>query len=1453
MPLVLSALKGKPNFSTSVRLLRILYTLLRRHLTLLPKECGMALDILTQLLDQDTAIWKRALCMEVFRGIFSEHGLIRRIYALFDAKEGEKDIFKTLSATFVRLSTEKPAVIGLGHQSSMPIADQGNNGGSSDQAMLEAGGMTGIISGSVASESSINIGISVKWSSIRAPCIDQLDKTDPPFIPESYIYSLILACISSLSDGLAKFVLPLTVPGDAKPRRKVSRHEAESPKSTHLEAGGASPKSRLERSASFKKNPVPLNPLELEDHPLHKEIMICSSIVDECWPAILATCSTFLFAALDSEYYHGLVRAFQRFAHVAGLLQLATPRDAFLTTLGKSAVPPNVLTACLNNQGRPQTPGNTQEGQSSVLSNAKGLLSVEGLTPASPSNEKQRQPSFDVSAATLNTRNLLCLRALLNLGIALGPTLSSSWSIILETLQQADLVLFSTGKTPGRTPSIGRGQDPGNDSEANALMANFGNEVRSVETAAARLIESTIDFPNEPFVEVVEAMCNLLEATATSKPSMSGSQTPTKSDESPALSPRGHRRVFSFSSQAAAGSNQESLFALAKLGEMATTNIERMMSYPPEATGWGTLLHQLIKTLDAPSMTAPVRIKAAETIAQLMFDSAREASSLESKERGPIQLRLLGALRDAILPLQIHGRGLSVASHATDADIHRIILEGLRGILETCGESLVDGWDIAFDIIVSVFISSDSVAEEPRASTLATRSTKLVRSSFGSLQLICSDFLASLPHSCFLILVDTLYKFSSQDDDLNIALTTVTFFWALSDFLSTKAKSLEITAQLMEDAQSSDLSRIAADESNKSSSGALWMMLLLRLTSVSADERLELRNSAIQTLLRIFDAYGDRLSPEAWSTCIESVVFKLLASIREVLSNNNKNEVESGEREEWNGTAVVVLDGISTLLANYIDVLTSHSAFDQLWRELLGHLAALLDFHVLSINTATFKSLRHVLSQTGEGDKPSLSPKTVEFAWDLWSRGIPTSKVTSKKDDDNQECLIAYVSALQEVYRLVQPNLTVDRVERILELLGQTIQEATAGGYVTDVENVTRLQSQVLSAVEMIRMDIKGVPSVMITNISRFAIFAYDVDHSTKPSPRKTFVALSKASVKLLQKFILEHGKDKDIFASSAFTSALNAINAPISLKYEFPVVTKSDQPWRVATTSALTILDFTLPKLNEFDLPKDNLQSIWAVVVKISNGILSADCDAAPSNTNIASDEEFDIQSFKSLRDLIIPALGQAKIAEKTRKIFAENLFRTSIIHEPTSTDHEIINGGNEAGLSALYEPRSGRTLSVPAARRTKIAYVAFEELFSLVSLGDTTVEKTKSTTKSAAGSESNATLRNKLAATVAPLVILRCALTLRAYVADQPLRGKMPQPLSQKKELVWTLERLVDLKSINEAIPDLQGAKSESRKHLLRLYPLLVRGLAVGGDEKVQRLLRNGLEVIGGELGIL
>ncbi|KAI1436523.1 hypothetical protein GGR50DRAFT_650672 [Xylaria sp. CBS 124048] len=1493
MPFIIKSLDERPNFATSVRLVRILYTLLKKHLSILPVEGADALDVLTQLLDQDTVMWRRALCMEVFRGIFAEPALLRRIFTLYDAKGGERNVLKKLTATFVRISTEKPAVIGLGLYSTIPVADPyASVGGSSNQAILESSGVTGIIGGSV--NEGQNTGISSQWSTVRVACIDQLDKIEPPPIPESYTYALTLSCITSLSEGLAKFILPLTVPGDSRSRRRGAKHpdiRRDSPAPT--EAGNAEGSrlvaernistTSLERTPSFKKNPVPVNPLLLKDHPLYADVKTCADIIEECWPAILATCSTFLYAALDSEYYHGLVRAFQKFAHVAGLLQLITPRDAFLTTLGKAAVPPNVFTACLNaGSSKPGPPSPVAETPTTLLNNARGLLSVENLvTPVGAAGERQRQASFEASTVpqTLNTRNLLCMRALLNLGIALGPTLGVSWSIILETLQQADFVLFTNGKAAGKTPIVSKMPDSKAEAEAAGLFASFSTEVKAVETAASRLLESTVDFPNNAFVEIATAICHLLEKQPEPKLLESSIQSQSPSVRVP--SPAGrrtpttqHRRPAGPAIMIPTGPHQQDQFVLAKIGDLAIINLDRLLQYPPDISGWNRLISEVIKVLGSSTTSPPVRARAAEILVRLMLDAAKAVRGQNDEMRAAVQLRILGSLRASLDPLQEEDRVASVTTNATDIEIHKIILEGLKGLLDECGETLLRGWDIIFEVIGTIFIPRTPDHDNISAiQELTTRSPRLIRFAFGSLQLVCSDFLASLPKSCFLILVDTLYKFCSQDDDLNIALTTVTFFWDLSNFLSRKNKALPITADLVGDFDDTSLVEKASLAENTASDAALWMLLLIRLTTVTTNERLDLRNSAIQTLLRIFDAYGDHLTPEAWSVCIKVVVFRLLSSLETELRTLGNAAHDDKTRQDWHGTAVVVLNGISSLLSNYLDVLTAHPTFNSYWQQLLVHFASLLDLQVLDINTATFKALTQMLSHSQSGPKQNFNKTTIDLAWDLWARGIPIAGAEAlDKTPDNQGCLLAYVAALRDVYRLIQDDLSVERIRRMLTLLREVMEMATPGAFIADIDHATPLQSQVLDVLKMLRTDVPGAPSAVITQISDLVSLAFTDGGNAatqRNAQKRTYVAMSKASMAILQSLIQSHAQDSDIYVNGALLTSLTALSKPIVFKYQFPIITKSEQPWKQATKSAIAILDATMNQLVSLDIPRGILQEIWHMIVVITNGVTSADCEAPPDRVNISEDEEFDISSFKQLRELIIPALGAEVVPDNTRKLFTENLFRMSIIHAPAPDESALVYGGEVVGrnsmapggpaASNLYKVRRGRTIDPPPSKRSKMSYVCLNELFSLVTSQDeetsTPPQPPRREFSPPRPSEPPRIQRIRLARTAAPYLILRAALTLRTYVADQPLRGRMPQPLSQRAELAWVLEKLVRLRSEPEAIPDTPNIDSEKMKHLIRLYPLIVNAVrvsAVSDDAKISGLLTDALEGVGEVLGV-
>lgn len=639
---------------------------------------------------------------------------------------------------------------------------------------------------------------------------------------------------------------------------------------------------------------------------------------------------------------------------------------------------------------------------------------------------------------------------------------------------------------------------------------------------------------------------------------------------------------------------------------------------------------------------------------------------------------------------------------------------------------------------------------------------------------------------------------------------------------------------------------------------------------------------AVQTLLRIFDAYGDNLDSDAWHTCVKHVIFLLLSSIEEELEISERDETGDDERKAWHGTSVLVLNGISELLASYLEVLAKHPSFNALWQDLVGHFTRLLDFDVLDINTATFKALGSILNH-GQRDGTSVvafDKETITSVWKLWSRRIPVPQDGRGRPEnaDNQDCLIAYVGASHDVYRLVEADLTVEHVDRMLTLFRETLQRATvAGAYVSDAERATKLQDQVLDAIKVIRTDLAGVPAVMISQVAELVRLPFHEDVAAQAkqdtdSSKRTFVAMSKASMEILRDLILRNSADPDMYSKGAVSSALSALAQPITSKYGFSVtVTRSVQPWRLATEVTLAVLEAVLPKLRTLHgIPRATVQEIWETTVQIADGIVSADAAAAPPTANIANDESFDMGAFRTLRNLITPSLGAEMIPDKTRQSYAESLFRTSIIHAPPPSEQASLvygvgNSHGGSGLAALYESRPGRTVDPAPTRRAKMSYVCLNELFALIAVQDEAGRSGREGQGSPGdgGEEeeeeeedkSQQALRVGMARVAAPFVILRAGLTLRAFIADQPLRGRMPQPLSQRRELLHVLRALVDLRSRSEAIPDSPNVDSESRKHLLRLYPLLVQTVRVAGaagDEDVLAVGTEALSVVGSELGV-
>lgn len=630
--------------------------------------------------------------------------------------------------------------------------------------------------------------------------------------------------------------------------------------------------------------------------------------------------------------------------------------------------------------------------------------------------------------------------------------------------------------------------------------------------------------------------------------------------------------------------------------------------------------------------------------------------------------------------------------------------------------------------------------------------------------------------------------------------------------------------------------------------------------------------------------------------CIRAVIFKLLSSTEEQLRRTSEKGAGTTTVAEWNETAVVIINGVSELLANYLESLVPHEVFPSLWQDLLDHFATMLDFKALDVNTAVFGSLTSILSKSDGRARRSFNKQAVGLAWKLWSRGVPATEPArdAVKVEDNQKCLVSWVNAFLEIERLMRADMSLETIRQMLRLLRDAMIWASPGSYANDIEYMTPLQSQVLEVLKIVRTDIHGAPSAVILLLADFASMAFDLPEPSAQQKR-TFVAMSKASMPILHYHVTQNASEADIFSSGAFSAALTALAKPIALKYRFRITTKSIQPWKESVNATLAILEITLPHLKEKTVPKKAFEDAWDAVVAVSNGIIRADLDeVAVDDSSIATDQQFDISAFRKLRELIIPSLGSGAVAERTRKAYAEGLFRISIVHPLAAADAALIYGPSRTGdgeigeigeigetvvaadLSKLYKAGGGQTIDPPPTKRADMSYVCLDELFALVEAHEDasgkpsivvlpptprapptamTLAPVSMAGKMETAAESEHALHVRLAQTAARYLVLRCALTIRAYVSDQPLRGHMPQPLSQRRELYRMLRQLVDLKSEPGAIPDLEGVESDTRKHLLRLYPLLIKAVQVAGtagDGKTLELAGEALEAVGSELGV-
>ncbi|TKA41652.1 hypothetical protein B0A54_06540 [Friedmanniomyces endolithicus] len=1238
LPAVTRPLCDRLSFALTIRSLRVMDMLLCRYFTRFKGEFEVVLGLLTQNLDLDTAApWRRAVAMEVIRSFFANSGCIIDAYVAYDYADDGKAVVQDLMSAFVRLSTEKPAAIGLGPQSSIPLGPGSRDSGSEQATVEAAGGMASVISSALGVTEASTAGISSQWSLPRTPCLDQLDKVEAPLLPETLV-------------------------------------------------------------------------------------------------------------------------------------------------------------------------------SQTSMSSADRRSSVEPVRPM------------------LSTRNLLALRALLNLAIALGPTMDTAFAVVVDALKQADLILSSSATQQAmRQGAHQKGVDPP------AAFQVFSAEVNAVEAAASRLLESTAEYPNEAFLAVLKSFIRLLGAKPTDLPG-----SPTSGPSSPPATPRLKERTFSGlpgMSTFAEMQARDYQFVVPKLGTLGRLNVARFIAYDPWDSGWTLLIDELAKVACAGPKPREARRAATDVLCSLAAETVYGALPEDEAVRSLVQRRAFAVLLQTVDGIYSEDGELT----SVDLEMQGRVLEVLRSILERCGESLKAGWMKILAVICSAFERTDS---DPMVSQqgFETRidwdhisndlvSVQIGRSAFTALQLVCSDFLAALPEGVIPSLTELLFRFIGQRDDLNMALTTVTIVMAVAERLISAGAIEDVDSffQTMEDVTSlSDRPQLSHETGS-----AQLVLLLTHLRSAVRETQKEVRNAALLTLCSILNTHGDQLPPNAWDFLLRSVVLNTLSDDAQRYVHKGASLEKALHKTPPAETAmsVNIISSISGLVAQHIRTIEQISKLPSLWEMFLNKLEAYLNFQSHSLSEAVYTAMSKILVHVGEPTSIWTTP--VYRAFSMWLKRLPEGPADSDRDD-NQGAYTAYVGAGQELYRLAKQTMGSPQTHKMIDNIYHCVAQSTGPSHGADTNSLSALQSKALDLLKNIRTDQATLPTSLTMAAAHLAVLHHKQAGTTGIKSGPTFVAVASEAIDWLAVLIRTHTADVETVDSGAVLSAICTLRQIVESKYDVPAKCKGTALWRKASSAALNLSQHVLGLPELLELDNTVKSSLWAEYAGIAAAIVKGNGVANVAyEDEVRGDELADIDSFQTLRAVLVPRIGSPSLPDSIRHAYCHSVFDASIVHR--AEPGEVPDIG-ESRLKDLQRIRRGRARRVPYSRRERMSYVCFEELLALSSsLESGTIEQLK------------------LAQAAAPLLVLRLAIPIRAYIADHPLRCKRPQPLSELEELLFCFDRIKSLRLHPKALAADPEAKDRigSTAHLHFLYPLLAKAIGIAGDswsgtQEVHQPLQSVLQTI-------
>lgn len=1434
-PLLIKSLSEPPAFPIHLRLMRLLFLLLRQFSSDLVLEVEILLSILLRTINpsaQELAahggspslLWQQVLALEVLRSLCSDDVFLRNLWLWYDSGSTDTSASEPTKATIPVFSKLVETLQNVLVQGEIMFAQEPSMHNTTDDSQVPhsprksrvrpstdrsfsglyeaaAGVASAAMSGMIGSSANTGTETLSSTSSPAIQIIDQLDKTEAPVVaspalPKTYPQLLALQSCHLLTQSMALYALPLYS------RFVNARNKQSAP----------APPAMQDADIAALTNPAERDGLRLTKAMLRSSALPLSQVLAQ-----------HLRIKCNDSIFEETLLALRNLTNVTGALDLVQERDVVITRFITLAVP------------------GWDAGAPSVMLHS-------------------------TSDTTLSTRNLACLKAYVQVAYYLSGALGPFWHPVLSGLCTAQASLVSLSTSTGSKDETGKDEDADTSRNGRATLSTLTHaSMVSLDTRSGRsqlqllnvadlqpsrlqahiqnVFENTASLDDSAFVHFISSLCRLSGEMLLAAQMIPRSAAASNSGPASPRASEIKGRPSSSRDEAATA-----FYPISCLDLVASLNTTRLCRLPADQ-GWQAVTTNLIEALSSPRLPPNWRAQASQALNKIAFGTMSEAAeNPDHHEKLRLQKQALQILSNAGI---LDGRRAA----PVDVELRTSSVEHLNKILETFGHSLGCGWETIFDICSATCKEDKRNADTVLGSSASVQKVQLtlVKAGFSCLQLVCSDFLSALDAEQIGRCCGCLNDFGSQDLDVNVALTANGCLWGVTAEMAARAKT-----------KSTDPNAAYVDTETQ----PLWLLLLQCLLSISQSPRAEVRNGAISNLFRVLQHYGDMLTPAAWQEIVDTIIFPLIkvlsASIKDLESGGGG---EGGKAEEdrkaqlmgilpselkqWQESESLAFTQFGEVVRAYLPTKLIHSsAFEETWSRLLDLTTATFLSGPADLSQAAMKCFTFSVSTNVDSevlpDEPARARAQMAWrtAWKSWiAIGEHVRRATSRRPETRElkadKCtegeavntfrftqanLLAYIQAFPPIHRVLQADFDQANVEALLTSLKACVSYPHSPDNMSDRASLTNVQVAARATARSVA-NVKGVPALILSDLSECICLAFsntELDAS-KDKKAPTFIALSRASIEEAYSVFVKHEDDISIYEGGAFESLLAALIVPIKLKYECqdsPVAScnserKADaRPvWQLATLTLCRILSLCCPKLQKRTedgrLSLETVEILWTKIIDAIQAAVLADSSLAstlPKHVKDA-DELFGLFVLSSIEKHVLPYLGGSEVPD----------------HLIERVGHTLVLGSTlytfETQTSSYSE--SGRVDDPSETTNERFAYWCFDLLFLGCSghFG-----------KGSRSASQDTDARRRVAVILLRHLTSRCEETLVSFARDLEIRGMVPMQRIRQEELNYVLNRYVELRlypatytgsATKQLVPrSSQGWHASERAHLFAAY---------------------------------